>query len=142
MSKSLPIIVQIIVYRIKRGGPEFLLLKRTRERGGFWNVVNGTLELNESIIEARNRELLEETGIENVLHWSNEINRFSFQYKSDTMVVLVYDAEVNESQKIVINHEHTEYRWVNFEEAMNMLKFDDDKNGLRNCQKELMDKKV
>lgn len=142
MSKSLPIIVQIIVYRIKREGAEFLLLKRTRERGGFWSVVNGTLELNESIIEARNRELLEETGIENVLHWSNEINRFSFQYKGNTMVVLVYGAEVSESQRIVINHEHTEYRWVSFEEAMNMLKFDDDKNGLRNCQKKLMRKEI
>lgn len=43
MSNKLPVIIQSIVYRKKGQEFEVLLLKRTTERGGFWNVVNGTL---------------------------------------------------------------------------------------------------
>ncbi len=138
MTKSLPIIIQNIVYRKYGNTFEVLLLKRNEVRGGFWNVVNGTLELNESIIECQKRELIEEAGIQNVVHWSNEIYRFNFPYKDYVIVVIVFTAEVPENQTVVINDEHTEYRWVNFDEALNMLQFDDDKNGLKICQEKLI----
>ena len=53
MSKSLPLIVQSIVYRNNEGNVEFLVLKRSKEKGEFWSIINGTLEINESIIECR-----------------------------------------------------------------------------------------
>ncbi len=137
MSKRLPVIAQTIVYRKKGESFEVLLLKRTKERGDFWNAVNGTLEFDESIAECRARELSEEAGIKDVLRWSDEINRFSFQYHESPFVVVVYAAEVPADQSVVINEEHTEYAWVNFDNALQMMKFDDDKNGLRACQKML-----
>jgi len=70
MSNKLPVIIQTIVYRNKGKEIELLLLKRTAERGGFWNVVNGTLELQESAIDCRKRELFEETGIQDSVSWS------------------------------------------------------------------------
>lgn len=141
MSKHLPVIAQTIVYRKKGGNFEVLLLKRTEERGGFWNVVNGTLEFDESIVECRARELSEEAGIKDVLRWSDEINRFSFQYHESPFVVVVYAAEVATDQSVIINEEHTEYTWVSFDKALQMMKFDDDKNGLRACQKMLSPQK-
>jgi 8-oxo-dGTP pyrophosphatase MutT (NUDIX family) len=131
MIKSLPIIIQSIVYRERKQDFEFLLLKRSADRGNFWNVVNGTLEFEESIKMCRDRELFEEAGIENVLSWSDEINRFNFAYKGESIMVIAYSAEVAANQRVIINDEHAEYRWVCFEDALNMLKFDDDKNGLR-----------
>ncbi|MGB2791195.1 MAG: hypothetical protein WBC29_01440, partial [Candidatus Moraniibacteriota bacterium] len=77
-------------------------------------------------------------GIRNVLRWSDEINRFSFQYHESPFVVVVYAAEVATDQLVVINEEHTEYRWASFDEALQMMKFDDDKNGLRILQKTLL----
>ena len=141
MNKNIPLIVQNIVYK-KNIDDSFsiLLLKRTEDRGGFWNVVNGTLEIDESILNCRSRELQEEAGITNVLNWSNELNRFSFTYKDYVIVVLVYSAEVDPNQNIIINEEHTEYRWVSFDEAINMMKFDDDKNGLIACRDFLINK--
>lgn len=138
MSEDLHTIVQSIVYRKRGGDFEVLLLKRTEERGGFWNAVNGTLERDESVAECRTRELSEEAGIRNVLRWSDEINRFSFQYHESPFVVVVYAAEVATDQLVVINEEHTEYRWASFDEALQMMKFDDDKNGLRILQKTLL----
>ena len=137
MSKNLPVITQSIVYRTNDQQPEVLLLKRSKERGDFWSVVNGTLELDESVNDCRKRELFEETGIKDVLDWSEEINRFSFEYQDYTIVVLVYVAKVKEDQKVIINNEHTEYKWLKFSEAIKMVKFDDDKNGLQICLQRL-----
>jgi dATP pyrophosphohydrolase len=137
MTKSLPVIIQNIIYRKKDGNFEVLLLKRTPERGGFWNVVNGTLELNESIVECKKRELMEEVGIQDGVHWNDEIYRFSFPYKDYVIVVIVFSTEVSETQRVIINDEHTEFRWVSFDEATDMLQFDDDKKGLKICKEKL-----
>jgi len=138
MSKGLPIIIQNIVYRKKGEDFEVLLLKRSLDRGGFWNVVNGTFEFNETIPQCREREIFEETGINNTSNWSDELNRFSFIYKDYVIVVLVYSVEVSFDQKVVINEEHTEYKWVSFDEAIDLMKFDDDKRGLQICRKKLL----
>ena len=137
MSNKLPVIIQSIVYRKKRESYEVLLLKRSPDRGGFWNVVNGTLELQESAIDCRARELFEETGIRSVMYWSDEVHRFAFPYKDNTFVVIAFAAQVAEDQGVVINVEHTEYKWVSFDEAINLLKFEDDKTSLRNFIKQL-----
>ncbi len=138
MSKRLPVIIQNIIYRRKATTFEVLLLKRNEDRGGFWNVVNGTMELNESAIECKKRELFEETGIQEVVSWSEEIHRFSFTLHDDVFTVIVFTAEVGVGQEVVINEEHTEYRWVSFDEAIRMVKFDDDKKGLHKCQEKLV----
>lgn len=46
-------------------GPEarVLLLRRTPERGGFWQTVTGRLEPGESPLDAARREVAEETGL-------------------------------------------------------------------------------
>lgn len=142
MFNKLPVIIQSIVYRKKGQKFEILLLKRTTERGGFWNVINGTLELQDSIINCRKRELFEETGIQDAVNWSDEIHRFSFKYHSDVFVVVVFAAKVFEDQKVVINNEHTEYRWVSFDRAINLLKFDDDKTALQNFREKLRNDKL
>jgi 8-oxo-dGTP pyrophosphatase MutT (NUDIX family) len=75
-----------------------------------------------------------------VLNWSDEINRFNFDYKGKAMTVVVSAAQVAEDQDIVMNNEHTEYKWVSFDEAIEMMKFEDDKNGLRVCREKLLGK--
>ena len=41
-----------------------LVLQRTPERGGFWQLVTGRVEPGESVEAAARRELLEETGLD------------------------------------------------------------------------------
>ena len=137
MSKGLPIIIQNIVYRKSEEGYEVLMLKRNQEKGGFWNAVNGTFEYGESIEESRKRELFEETGIGCELKWSDELNRFSFQHGDYVVVVLCYAVEVPAGQAVVINGEHTEFKWVGFDEAIGMMRFDEDKQGLEVCRDRL-----
>jgi dihydroneopterin triphosphate diphosphatase len=52
-------------------------------------------------------------------------------------VVIVFAAEVDPSQEVVINEEHSEYRWLSFPEAMNLMKFDEDRQSLEICRQKL-----
>jgi len=137
MSTKLPLIAQTAVFRKAGNSWEVLLLKRSVAKGGFWNVVNGTLEAGESLEDCRSRELLEETGIKEVLRWSDEVHRFYFPYKDFIMVVLAFAAEVLPDVKVELNKEHTEFGWMSPEKAAQLLKFDEDKKALRRAQQAL-----
>ncbi len=140
MANKLPIIIQTVVYKIVDYSLLFLMLKRTEDRGGFWTTVNGTLETHENVKECQIRELFEETQIKDVLVWGPELHRFSFDYKDTIMTVLVFSAEVEPGQEVVINEEHTEYKWLSFDQALEQLKFDDDKKALTVCKESIENK--
>src|SRR3990170_228144 len=56
---------QVLVYLYRRrddGDVEFLLLKRTKQWGGFWQGVSGAPEWEETDAEGALREVLEETS--------------------------------------------------------------------------------
>jgi len=126
--KELPIKIQSIIYNNGLDGLKVLLLKRSSEDGAFWQTVTGTLEINESILESRIRELKEETGIEEV-NFSDEIYRFSWTKKDYTVVELVYAAEVF-SLNITISPEHTEYIWLPVKEAIDKVEKQNTKDSL------------
>ncbi|MFA5051173.1 MAG: NUDIX domain-containing protein [Patescibacteria group bacterium] len=125
--RELPIKIQTIVYR-NDDGIKVLLIKRNLEDGGFWQTVTGTLELNESIIESRARELEEEIGIKEA-NFSEEIHRFSWEKKDYTVVELVYSAEVF-TDKVILSSEHTEYCWLPIPEAIKKVDKQNIKNSL------------
>ena len=138
MNKELPVKIQIIVYRKdKNGTVKILLLKRTLEDGGFWQTVTGTLEINESILDARKRELEEETGIREVVRFTNEIYRFSWQKKDYTVVELVFGAEVS-SDKVKLSQEHTEYAWLSYKDAIDIVEKENTKKSLEAFQNLVM----
>lgn len=138
MSKNLPVITQTIIYRKTNRGVEVLLLKRNAKRGNFWNAVNGTLEISESVEECRVREIREETGIAKIIKWTDEVYRFYFPYKDFILIVLVFGAQVPANAEIQLNEENTEFRWLPFNEAEKLLKFKDDKKALQLCYKTII----
>ena len=129
---ELPIKVQGIVYRQRRGGDvEILLLKRSEEDGGFWQMLTGTMEMNESVEECLVRELREETGITNPKSISEEVYRFSWQKADYAVVELVFGIEVFARDEVKISHEHQEYQWVSIDEAASILPHQSGKNALQ-----------
>jgi 8-oxo-dGTP pyrophosphatase MutT (NUDIX family) len=46
---------------------EYLLLKRLPEKNGFWQPITGGVEEGETQEEALLREVIEETGVKNVV---------------------------------------------------------------------------
>jgi len=107
-----------------------LILKRTPEKGGFWQPITGCLEEGESRIEALRREIREETGIESPIRIVEHVHHYEF---SDPHLVkqFVFGVEVSPNEKIVIGKEHCEFKWCSFQEALRLMKWKENKEALR-----------
>jgi dihydroneopterin triphosphate diphosphatase len=133
--------VECIVFRQKNNNIEFLLLKRIQEKGGFWQPVCGGVDSTDtSPIKAAYRELQEEANIskneiikvfENV-HYFEMNTHYLTGEPTPLKKEYVFAFEINPDFEISIDNniyqEHTEYKWVSFEEAQKLLKWKDNKN--------------
>lgn len=101
--------------------PYFLLLKRSQNRGGFWQPVSGGIEQNEQPTQAIKREVFEETGISNIIN----ILDFDLSYEYETtkngvpmkMKDICFGAEVSQISPIYLSSEHSEYKWCKVDEV-------------------------
>ena len=127
--------VECIAYR-RTPHPEFLLLKRISERGSFWQPVSGGLE-SESLLEGALRELEEETAItrSSILTIHEDFHTFVMRSDTGETTEHVFAFEVDPDVKVSIERniypEHDEFRWVSFEEALILLKWENNKDALR-----------
>jgi 8-oxo-dGTP pyrophosphatase MutT (NUDIX family) len=127
----LPIQVEAIVFRRRRGVIEYLLLKRLPERNGFWQPMTGGVEEGETRVEALHREIGEETGIRNLIRVIEGLFYFEFS-DPDLNQEYVYGVEVSPSETVVLDgREHSEYRWCSFQEALQLLCWKENKEALR-----------
>jgi len=143
IKKELPIKIQTILYRVENGVLLVLIIKRSPQDGGFWQTITGTLELNESITDSRQRELKEEVGIIDAIYDDAEVNRFAWQKKDWIVVEIVFSAETG-SKDVVLNfEEHTEYKWLRIDEAIALAEKDQTKECLTKFKNiKLMDKSI
>ena len=137
--------IQVLVYPIKQSEEkiEYLLLKRTQERGGFWQGVTGHTERSEKIIDGAKRELLEETSyipkfiFQTEHSYTIEITEeMKDQYPSDIteLTEYVFLARIDqEDDPALDSFEHVEWRWCSYEEALELLKWEENKKALEHC---------
>ena len=145
--------VECIVFRQQNKNYEFLLLKRIPKKGGFWQPVSGGIETEDkSIIDSAYRELKEETNIskneiitvfENVHYF--EMNK---HYLTGAPIPIrkeyVFGFEVKPNFEINLGkniyQEHSGACWVCFEEALKLLKWENNKDSFKKLNK-LLNKK-
>lgn len=125
--------VEVFLFKRCTGGEiSFLMLKRVPEKGGFWQPITGNVEKEESFEEAATREVREETGIFIILKLINTGYSFDFFDDNRLQHEIVFGAEIKEEAEIILSQEHTEFKWVNKEEALNnYLKWPGNKEGLK-----------
>lgn len=144
--------IQVLVYPVRYADEkwEILLLRRLESRGGFWQGVTGALEEGEETIECAKRELLEETGyipqylfqIDYSYHIpvdDSEMNVYPPGTKSVLEYVFVAKLDQPEDPTIDRN-EHTIWRWCSYEEAMDLLFWETNKEALKHVHSFLLDK--
>ena len=133
----LPIQVQAILFRKVNGENQYLLLKRISYIGEFWQPATGGVEEGETRIQALHREVLEETGIKDVVRIIEDVGHYEFWHffkpeaRSRLIKEYVFGVEISSNEKIVIGCEHSEYRWCSFEEALKLLKWNENKEALK-----------
>lgn len=103
---------------------EFLLLKRApyEKYSGIWQMVTGAINDGEKAFETAIREIKEETDLNPEKFWVvPNVNSF-YDHKNDVICeVPVFAAQVKRKVSVKISDEHSEYKWVNLEEAKKLL---------------------
>ena len=134
-----PFQILVIPYR-KVGDSDFQYLILRRAVEGYWQSAAGGGEDDETPLEAARRETLEETGIQDdsvflqldtVFSVPATIYRDSNIWGDDLYVIPSYCFGVLVKENpITLSKEHLEYRWVKFEEAHRLLRYESNKLAL------------
>ncbi len=144
-------VVLCIIFRKLGNSYQFLLLRRIPSRGGFWQPVGGTVEEKDrTLLDTCYREVFEETGIaqrqiirviENFFHYSYDTHYLTGE-PTETTEENVFAFEISGNPKINIKNnfcqEHDDFRWVSFDEALSLLKWQDNKDAFMKLREILM----
>ncbi len=131
----------IVVFRIHNNEREYLFLER---REGFLDFPKGHIENGESEIEAATRETEEEAGVKvsPIEGFRKEMDYwFRFHGESIHKKVVMFTGKVSNDASPQISFEHVGLRWLNFQDSMNLLKFDNQIELLEEVEKFLSGKK-
>ncbi len=116
--------VDVIIFYFNEGMIEYLLLKRNKNRGGFWQPVTGGVEEGESLLFAARREVFEESGIDKVKNIYDL--KYSFKYMANNKIITehVFAFEAFNKEINLQRGEHSNYVWLEYEDAVKLLKWD------------------
>lgn len=100
-----------------------LLLKRASPiLNNIWCYIGGAIENGETAIEAVYREIREETGItELALYSSNQFDQIFSPQDNFIYMAPVFVGFVHKEQSVILNSEHSEYQWLPFAKAKEMV---------------------
>jgi 8-oxo-dGTP pyrophosphatase MutT (NUDIX family) len=120
----------IVLFRNDSDKNEFLLLNYPQ---GHWDFVKGKIEQNETSYETALRETKEETGITNIefVDGFEESVEYDFRFKKEDIhkKVIFFLAKTNE-KNIKLSHEHNDYLWLEYNDALKKTTFENAKNVL------------
>jgi 8-oxo-dGTP pyrophosphatase MutT (NUDIX family) len=139
--------VLVYLYRLHDGSLEFLVLKRTKEWGGFWQGVSGAPEPGETDKRGAIREVHEETGFsvasslqpidfryELLREEDPDKERWEHVYGPEVRAIPeeVYVANVPDNRDPTLSpYEHDTYRWCSFKEASELLTWENNRRALK-----------
>lgn len=143
---------QVLVYPYRKLDQneeyEYALLKRVDD--GLWQAITGGGESLESPLDAARRETLEETGIPGdalyiQLDTIESVPVVEFRnsaiWGEDVFVIPQYCFGVEAGRtEITISNEHTDFRWVSYNDARKLLNFSGDITALWELDKRLKGK--
>jgi len=114
----------VVLYRDVDGEKLFLLLNYP---AGHVDLPKGHIEEGESLKECAQRELQEETGIDQIEFIDGFKDVLSYYYQQDGAKhykKVDFFLAKTEISDVVISHEHTGFAWLPFDQAMTKLTYD------------------
>lgn len=135
-------IASLVAVRRAQGRYEVLLMKRTQSLAGEWCQVAGKIEDGETAWQTALRELAEETALKPYAFYSADTCEQFYEAARDAITIApVFVAFIDKTAEVVLNHEHSEFRWVSFEEAADMVAFGGQRRVLRWIEQEFIERK-
>jgi lipoyl(octanoyl) transferase len=132
---------QEVIVVVRRDG-ELLVMRRAPERLGYWSLVSGGVEPQETPREAAERELIEETGLKAevselpvALSYSllddPPAIRARYGPGIETVTVHPFVADAPAGWEPTLDAEHDVYRWCGLDEALELMAYDTARDALR-----------
>lgn len=91
---------------------------------GEWCQVAGRLEDDETAWAAALRELEEEASLTPERFYAAEICEQFYSHEADAIILMpVFVAWVGDAAEVVLNEEHSEFKWMSLAEALEVLPF-------------------
>ena len=114
-----------IVYRKHHGNTEILLVRHLKS--GHWSFPKGHMEGGETEEDTARREIKEETGLD-VLLDTGFRETVNYSPKKNTKKTVVYFVGMVASHELIPQQDEiSELRWLEIEQAGNVLTYDNDK---------------
>jgi dATP pyrophosphohydrolase len=114
----------VVLIKKVNGEGRFLLLQRKNEPVGTWCYVAGGIESNERAYEAAIREAREETGLDVKELYSASLCEQFYEIKKDSIwIAPVFVGFVNADANVILNDEHSNYKWCTLDECLDLLTF-------------------
>jgi dATP pyrophosphohydrolase len=133
--------VSVVVVRASGAESEVLLLRRTRSLAGEWCQIAGAIEAGETAWQAALREVNEETGLRPVAFYSADICEQFYEADRNAISLLpVFVGFARPGDGVRLNAEHSEFRWVTFDDALRMVPFAGQRNVLMHIRREFIDR--
>jgi 8-oxo-dGTP pyrophosphatase MutT (NUDIX family) len=119
-----------VLFQIDQGIIKYLLL---RYGLGHWGFPKGNIEVGEKEQDAGIREVQEETGISKILLIDNFREKVHYIYKRQGKTIhkeVVYFLAKSNEKKVTLSFEHSEYKWLCYEDSLKQLSFENAKTVL------------
>jgi len=132
--------VDSYIFRMTDDGPIYLMMKRNtgKHYEHLWQGVAGKIEKSETAWQTVIRELKEETSkAPHRIFAADHIASFYNAKKDIIQMVPIFGIEVLD-EKVILSEEHCDYQWVKFEEALNLLTWKGQKEGLKAVHDEII----
>lgn len=130
-----PYQILAIPYRIVDGTPLFCIFRRADSN--IWQFIAGGVENGETQFEAAKRETIEEIGVEPkdikqltcIAYVPAEVIAESKRqhWDKNTYVIPEYSFAFECDSEPTLSNEHTEYKWLTYDEARKLLKWNSNK---------------
>ena len=132
-------ISSLVALRESEAGHEVLLLKRAESLVGEWCQIAGKIEEGETAWQAAVRELSEETALSPERLYSADICEQFYEADRNAITLApVFVAFIEPEAQVFLNHEHSDFRWVTFADAINMVAFGGQRRILRWIREEFV----
>lgn len=127
-----------IVYRVVDNQPVYLLEKSATS--DFWGFPKGHVEGSETLERAAIREIKEETGIDAQIDTTFSIDAEYDMKNGHHKVITFYTSEVNSDKVTLQPEEISDYVWAPYEEARNVITYDNLKQVLDKTNQYIVEK--
>jgi bis(5'-nucleosidyl)-tetraphosphatase len=97
--------------------------------GRYWGFPKGNIEAEESVLQAAIRETKEETGLTNITLINGFREKIAYHYRRNNRLVhkevVYFLAETTaKADTVILSHEHSGFKWVEFTEAHELLTYE------------------